>query len=169
MQRSTSVVLVERFQYQLIDPQDPVGILESGPGDGYGLLDPHPFLIVRTGTPWGALRLIVEVHETAPEPDIEAWEEVVEVSLRSLSGELAFATCESGLTRYGTPEIAMAPRTWCRVRVHARGRDVGDQYVDSVPEPVEEHLVQIWPAEPAPTVAHKLTDALGRRARAHTA
>ena len=167
MQRSTSVVLIERFQYQLVDPQGLVGNLEAGPGDGFGLLDPHPFLIVRTGTPWGALRLTVEVDEAAPELDLEPWEDVAEISVRSPSGVLAFATCESGLTD-GTPEISMAPLTGCRVRVHARGRDIGNQYVDSVPEPVEEHLVQIWPAEPTATEAHKLTDALGQRARSRS-
>lgn len=128
---------------------------------------------MQAGSPWGALGLSVEVHETAPAPVLDPWEEVVEVSIRSQSGALAFATTESGLLDDdnlldGDPVLGveMAPWTWCRVRVHARGRDAGNEHVATVPEPpVEEHLVQIWPAEPTPTVAYKLTDALGQRAR----
>jgi hypothetical protein len=48
-----------------------------------------------------------------------------------------------------------------RVRVHARGRDAGAER-DVVPgRPVEEHLVQIWPALAAPETIHKTTDEVG--------
>jgi hypothetical protein len=52
-----------------------------------------------------------------------------------------------------------------RVRVHARGRDAGQQALLVDGDPVEEHLIQIWSAPVAPTLAIKLTDDYGKTMR----
>ncbi|MBQ1124283.1 hypothetical protein [Streptomyces sp. B15] len=136
-----------------------------------GLADPGDFAIVRTGTETGGLLLTVDVRDAVPEPpDLDAWEEIVEVSL-TLPGE-----CPGVLTAGDEDEDAEASRlpdfTFAqpgpfRVRVHARGRDEGDrlQIVEEDEEPVEEHYILVWSAPVGPSVAHKWTDTYGERIR----
>ncbi|MFI0790923.1 hypothetical protein ACH4Q6_35710 [Streptomyces lydicus] len=53
-----------------------------------------------------------------------------------------------------------------RVRVHARGRDQGQDLLIVEDDPVEEHLILVWPAPPTPETVHKLSDAYGALIRA---
>ncbi|WP_269856980.1 hypothetical protein [Streptomyces sp. RPT161] len=64
--------------------------------------------------------------------------------------------------------ISAAGPGWYRLRVYARGRDQGAEAIDLDidDDPVEEYLIQSWPAPQAPETHHKMTDAHGAEVRA---
>jgi len=59
------------------------------------------------------------------------------------------------------PPLATAPGSY-RVRVHARGRDRAHAAGPVVDEPLEQHLIQIWPAAVGAPQVLKATDEFGR-------
>lgn len=128
------------------------------------LRDPGEFAVVMTGTETGDVRVTVEADPAEPgPPDLDAWDEIVEVSL--LLGEEAGVGTDMDDESASLPPITAAGPGPYRVRVHARGRDAGQRALLVDGEAVEEHLIQIWSAPVAPTVAIKLTDAFGKTMR----
>jgi hypothetical protein len=134
-----------------LDPPDPGG---SG-----GLVGTAPGLaIVITGTQFGNIALSVQVDDSAPGLDTGPWDEVTEVSLTTGAGSLSILSGGDGPAELSglTPPHAAD----YRVRVHARGRDAGASSDVVTGTPVEEHLLQLWPASAAPEQVHKTTDAV---------
>ena len=52
------------------------------------------------------------------------------------------------------PVVVAEKGTTVRLRVHARGRG-SEHYDDAVFEPVEDYLIQVWPAPDSPAVVLK--------------
>lgn len=130
------------------------------PGGENGLVGSAPGLaVVITGTQCGNIGLRVQVSAVEPELDIDQWDEVVEVSLATEAGPLNVTSGGSGPRQWSALSDGR-PGSY-RIRVHARGRDSGARADVVTRNPVEEHLVQIWPAPAAPTVIHKITDEVG--------
>jgi hypothetical protein len=128
-----------------------------------GLLDlVEGRLVVKTGLDYGRVALRVETWRSAPDLDLDEWDDVVEVGLRTADGLIELAELLEGPPR-GMPNLATGGAGNYRLRVSVRGRD------DAFAGRGEElHRVQCWPAEPtgpADTLCHKLTDQLGRHAR----
>lgn len=110
--------------------------------------------------------MTVEVlSEPPPTVNREDWDEIVEASL-TLGGRPRLSTSmpTDGLSEL--PDFTVAGPGPYRVRVHARGRDAANELIalPSGRDPVEEHLIQVWAAVPAPLRVHQQTDVVGKSA-----
>ncbi len=108
----------------------------------------------------------MELHDTAPGLDTDGWDEVVEFTLHTGTGQLHVGELEG----WGPPDVPNpafdGPGAY-RIRVHAVGRDTNPDGVAE--EPLERYLLQVWPAADAaadPARDYKLTDLVGRARRA---
>jgi hypothetical protein len=154
---------VQDGQYAIWDGVSDLG--PPDPGGSGGLVGTAPGLaIVITGTQFGNVALSVQVGDTAPSLDVGPWDEVTEISLSAAAGSLGILSGGDGPAELSglTPPRAAD----YRLRVHARGRDAGAKRDVVAGAPVEEHLVQIWPAPAAPEHRHKTTDAVARGLKA---
>lgn len=103
-----------------------------------------------TGTRYGLLEVTVETHDEAVEPALTRWEEVIEISFYTRSGDVQVREWT------GSPADGLSTSfpesTWLRMRVHVRGRDTASDrgMVENAAPPVETHLIQMWPAAEAP-------------------
>ncbi|MET7457968.1 hypothetical protein ABZT03_40210 [Streptomyces sp. NPDC005574] len=77
---------------------------------------------IHTGIHSGYVQVTVVAHRDAPETAPGQWEEIVEVSLHSPSGELLIGALEDEMEQELPPLAACGPGDY-RLRVHARGRD----------------------------------------------
>jgi hypothetical protein len=164
MAKSTALIDIQRGQYTLsgID-EGPRGIRSDG--NGLFVSELGRDASVSTGTADGPLRLTVETCSQAPPLELEGWEDVVEVSQRcDDTGGVAVAPLFEGPLEE-LPHLTVAPGSSIRIRVHARGRDEASKYI-GVDEPIEEHLLQMWPAPEAEEVCHRLSDGYGEIMRA---
>jgi hypothetical protein len=136
---------------------------ESSTG-GTGFIGPQgDVAVVCTGTEDGPVRLTVESHDGPPDLDLDAWDEVVDISLELPSGTLVVQTLLSG--NAATVDLPTGDGIYW-LRAYARGRD--DARIDPEDDhgrPVEEHRFVTWPADPEPdmphAVVHKATDMVG--------
>ncbi|EFL19933.1 hypothetical protein [Streptomyces sp. C] len=125
---------------------------------GASISTPGTFAIILTGTETGPLTVTLELRTTAPPPPaLDLWDEIVEASLHLPDGD-AFLIDAHDHTPF--PSLAAYTGSPCRIRAHARGRDKAHS-IGIVQTPVEEHLIQIWPAPATGITEHKLTDHVG--------
>ncbi|MEU8548232.1 hypothetical protein AB0C81_14785 [Streptomyces roseoverticillatus] len=125
--------------------------------------------LVITGTDQGDIGIRVELWSGAPGADDATWEDVVEDSYTA-TGTARVQNVEGRPA--GLPDLAWSGPGTYRMRVSVRGRDLGadhDGADEGRPAPVEQHLIQVWPAPPAPPHALKLTDELGETWRREAA
>lgn len=101
---------------------------------------------ILTGINTGNVRVRAEVLDVAASVDTASWEEIVEISVQSVLGELRI---NSGyeITPDNLPVLNPRGPGWYRMRVHARGRSVSPDGVSQ--EPVEDYLITVWPQEKA--------------------
>ncbi|ADD42961.1 hypothetical protein [Stackebrandtia nassauensis] len=100
-------------------------------------------LFVLTGTHSGSVPLTVEVHETEPSLDADAWEDVVEVSFESDADEVALIEWDGDFQ-----SLDLSPGSY-RVRYLCRGMDAASGHDRFDDDPVvDEYLLQFWPAPP---------------------
>jgi len=163
---TTDTFPVSDGRYFLYGPELPTGWDEHalarifhGNGVAAGCPD---HLTVLCGTRHGVIRLGVGLRADAPAPPGPEWESAVEVSVHS-SGELALYG-PGGLAVPAAGNLAHAGPGWYRIRVQTRGRDRGRELLPSEPlRAVEEHLLLVWPGEPAADVVFRVGDATGVR------
>lgn len=150
---------VDYHQFFIADGGEQPEVLQRSTN---GLADPLEYAVdVQTGVAAGVVAVAVQFHPMPPALQAEPWDEVVEVSVETPTGELRL----TALMRDIDPDPpALTPRPgWYRVRVHARGRDIN---IDGVAfEPSEEYLIQLWPAAESPESIHKQTDEFGALVR----
>jgi hypothetical protein len=122
--------------------------------------------VIMTGTESGPVTVSAHWIDRECAPDLDPWDEVVEVSMRfPVYGAVVYGPVDSKADERLIPKLE--PGSY-RIRVHARGRDAGralSTVSDGSARPVEEHLLLAWPAPPAPEKLHKLTDAYGASVR----
>ncbi len=170
MSLSTGVLYVTDSAFWITEPTSEV-VQGAGSG-GNGLIwVGHGSATIATGVNYGPVKVTADAQAHEPTLDTGEWDEVVEVSIH-------FETSEADLESLGgavedEPEempLSAAGPGWYRLRVHARGRDQGAEAtdVDIDQDPVEEYLIQSWPAPEAPETRHKMTDAHGAEVRART-
>lgn len=111
------------------------------------------FAAVQTGIAQGDVRLTVEIHQHAPPVELDEWEDAVEVTLEATKGHMVVAAVMDDAPEF--PTLTPFGPGYYRARVHARGRDAAPDGV--VFEPVEDYLVQVWPAPAARQVELKQT------------
>ncbi|MEE1931265.1 hypothetical protein V1J52_24330 [Streptomyces sp. TRM 70351] len=122
---------------------------------------------IHTGIHTGNVR--VRAHPLPSEPqslDDGPWDDIVEASVYSATGQLAVEVPDPAAspdTYLALPELAHAGPGWYRLRAHARGRDTPHQAVQS--DPVEDYLLQCWPAPRTPTHMIRTTDHCGQALR----
>jgi hypothetical protein len=129
----------------------------------------HSLAMVLTGTQFGEIAVSVQSGDSDPGLDASGWDEVVEFSLTATpdSAGLGISAMDGG------PDdlMALTPAGGgsYRIRLHARGRDAGSD-LDVVEDgPVEEHLLQVWPAPARGVITRKASDAFGRATRGSAA
>lgn len=165
MAEGTALVDIQKGQYTLLGVD---GIPRSGARVNglFQLVEGN--VLILTGTADGPVRLTVATRSEAPPLELEGWDDVVEVSQRSdiersATGEIAVAPLFDGPVE-GLPTLTLPDGSSIRIRVHARGRDEAAKHW-GVEEPIEEHLLQMWPAPEDDDVCHRLSDKYGEISR----
>jgi hypothetical protein len=140
---------------------------ESPLVDSNGLIAAQPGIaVVFTGIHTGGVALTAQAYDARPEPDVANWDEVVELSMHAPTGRVIVTGVDVDAPQH-LPMLTPAGPGHYRVRIHVRGRDTA---IDLVTEqPVEDYLVQTWPAAPLPATVLKQSDQYGasRRQRTH--
>jgi hypothetical protein len=153
-------IYIDNHRFTLQDPERwvkhpayPNGLISTVGPDGASVL---------TGTPAGHIWLTMEWHTEEPRPDLDPWDEVVEVCYECTTGEIRVIV--EGVGAMDFPNLAFAGAGHYQLRAHARGRAQGqaDPALDVEEAPVEHHLVQFWTVPyPAGDVILKSTDVVG--------
>ena len=115
-------ILTDYHQFLIIE--DAVPDVDEEPSvDGNGLVTVRPSgLSVITGRQYGKVRVHIELHDDEPVLDLAGWDEVVEVSVSSVRGQLQL--CELlGSPLDAFPNLAFRGPGSYRLRLSARGRD----------------------------------------------
>ncbi|GGO99117.1 hypothetical protein [Wenjunlia tyrosinilytica] len=129
------------------------GLVHLQDGEGY----------VHTGIHSGDVEVTVTMHRTEPAPDPGPWQEIVEISLNSASGQMEVRNMMTDMEEE-LPALSFDGPGHYRVRIHARGRDTA---VDLTPEQITEwYLIQAWPAPPGPPTVLAAADQYGSGIRA---
>jgi hypothetical protein len=164
---ATSTLHVSYHQYYLSDPsvdlaQAPVDKLLRG---GNGLIAVIPGLaVVQAGTHTGDIQVTVDARSAPPPLDLDTWQEVVEVSFTSTTGQVWLVEW-AGPARTDLGNLTPAGPGSYRLRVHARGRDQAAAIPVPPEQPLEDHLIVSWPAAPSPERVYKHTDQYGQLIR----
>ncbi|MFF3018210.1 hypothetical protein [Streptomyces sp. NPDC057939] len=169
---ASGLVQVSSHQYYLRgDDFDPVGFtytnfngLLAPLTPGAGISTPGSFAVIMTGTELGPVHLTLELHPgPPPPPNLSTWQDIVEASFH-LPGDEAWIT--DGNDSDPLPSLCAYANIDSRIRVHAHGRDLGnDIQIIEDETAVEHHLIQIWPAPVTPPHAWQLTDTYGTTLR----
>lgn len=130
------------------------GLVDADPeGDGARIL---------CGQEIGDVVVTAELWDDAPPLNADGWQDVAEVSVSWRSAFIDFGTTDSGDDPAKQLELP-GPGDY-RLRVHGHNRDDGDPRGDG--DPVEEYLIQVWPAaqdEPVTVTSASETAALWRK------
>jgi hypothetical protein len=145
-------------------PEDPGAPVPDATATGLvGLAD--GLVMVLTGTQFGTIACSVQPGDTDPGLDGAQWDEVIEFSLAVSPGSpgLGISAMDGGPDELAVLTAA-GPGSY-RLRLHVRGRDAGAGLDVVTGAPVEEHLLQVWPAAVSGTIIRKASDAFGRAIR----
>jgi len=158
--RTSELVFVEENTYAIANPEAPPERLTDPVGTGVVAVveDGAPAASVTCGTHVGDVRITAETWSTAPPVDDVPWEDVAEISLPWAGGPMTLWGSNDDVSDEITLYEHAAPGSY-RVRVHVRGRDLGEDRDEG--DETEEHLLQVWSAEPAPHCVLKATDRTG--------
>jgi len=124
--------------------ETPVGIVGAEPGAA----------ILLTGLHTGTVGFTVTVDDHDPGADLDAYEDVVEIGFESRDGAASLVGWGEEYSR-DLPPLPAGPGSY-RLRYHARGMDEGAAAQDA-DEPIDEYLLQIWPAPASPATTLKRT------------
>jgi hypothetical protein len=173
----TTTVWVAYSSYGLSEP-DLVGVEAelAAHGTSNGLVTVAPgSAMVWSGTHTGHVKLTLDLRPDLPPLDLDAWDEVVEVTVAFATGQ-AHVTEWGGTPRRELPNLARAGPGSYRLRCHARGRDQASGLAlppgipvdddDAIEFVDEAHLLAIWPAPPGDVVVYQATDQFGADRRA---
>lgn len=144
--RSEGTVAVDHHQFVMgvrdVDYLESIWhgtLLDAGPG----------FISFYTGIGYGPAHITVDLLEHAPaEPDPAAWEVIEETTLVAKSEIVVSATDGT------VADLPPVPAGQYRVRGSARGRD--SHYGQEADHPVEDYLVELWPATSADTTVQTI-------------
>ncbi|GAA4227798.1 hypothetical protein GCM10022254_16360 [Actinomadura meridiana] len=115
-------------------------------------------IAITTGLHSGWVAITVERWASAPECDLEAWEDVVETPVIWTNPQMElWGEGEGGILIIPPSQ---APGNY-RLRVHARNRERRE--IERHGELPEGHLLQLWPSPPKASELLKLTSRYGIR------
>ncbi|MFC8201495.1 hypothetical protein ACFUTV_39790 [Streptomyces sp. NPDC057298] len=162
IERGVGMVPVQYHQFDISDEDGPTGPGVDRRHNGLVRVA-DGVTIVMTGIHTGDVDVTVTLHEAEPVPDDGDWQEIVEVSAHSASGELMVRGMMDDLDEELPVLSANGPGEY-RLRIHARGRDTAvDLALDEV---TEWYLIQAWPAPAHEVAALRQTDGYGASVRA---
>jgi hypothetical protein len=161
-EQGRGLVPVQYHQFQISDEDGPAG--PDLPAEHNGLIEVQDGIAtIRTGIHTGDVDVTVTFHTETPRPEDIAWDEIVEVSLHSVSGELMVRGLMDDLDEE-LPALSFDGPGDYRLRIHARGRDTA---IDLAPDEVTEwYLIQVWPAPAQDAAVLRQTDSYGASVRA---
>ncbi|MGW3989250.1 hypothetical protein [Streptomyces sp. NPDC004830] len=161
--RASGLVPVQYHQFDISDEEGPAA--SDLPREHNGLVRATDGVItVLTGIHTGDVDITVALHRTEPAHDSAAWQEIVEISARSASGELMVRGIMDNLDE-DLPTLSFQGPGDYRLRIHARGRDTA---VDLAPDKVTEwYLIQAWPAPTQEMRVLRHSDTYGATVRAN--
>jgi hypothetical protein len=167
MRQGYAAIRADESQFHFGDVNSRADITDLRIG-GNGLVAAAPGLaVITTGTPTGPVSLRLELHDDPPIVQFEAWDEIVEVSMRSITGATGVIELFHDW-RQDLPLTIAPPQSWLRLRVHARDRDHANDPSRVPKYPIDSYLIQVWRAAgDAPDTLHKTTDQLGQALRAN--
>lgn len=164
-ERHVGQVYVQYAQYYVrdVDADKPAPSPERG---GNGVISVAPDAALLTcGIHTGDVPVTVELWDSAPPLDTGAWDEAAEVSFHSTTGAAEVVAPMGPPPEWDEDaevNLPFAGPGSYRLRIHVRGRDDRrDGVVAEGDDPVEVHLIQVWPAPEAPEIRHKLGDEVG--------
>ncbi|MER5305629.1 hypothetical protein ABT039_40040 [Streptomyces lasiicapitis] len=101
--------------------------------------------LIATGVDFGPVRVLTAISIEPPPAadDQDTWDEIIEVTVHAPTGRLRAHSLEDGEFPE-LPVLSTAGSGAYRVRVHARGR--ADAPTTAEGDPVEDYLLQVWPA-----------------------
>jgi hypothetical protein len=160
---TTAKIFIEDNTYWVGDTEDPDSPIWTGDitsPDRTGLVAiARGAVAITCGVHVGDIMVAVEVWQEPPAAELVSWDDAAE---GSVVWESACVTLV-GASVDGASEIEIAlppsPTGSYRVRAHVKNRDGGEDRDDE--DPVEQHLLQIWAAPPAPEALLKATDEVG--------
>ncbi|MFF8953515.1 hypothetical protein ACF09I_32630 [Streptomyces sp. NPDC014940] len=155
------LVPVQYHQFQINDEDGPAG--PDLPRTHNGLIEVQDGIAtVHTGIHTGDVDVTITQHAEAPAPGDAEWDEIVEVSLHSVSGELMVRGLMDDLDEE-LPVLSFDGPGDYRLRIHARGRDTA---IDLAPDEITEYyLIQVWPAPRHGASLLRQTDSYGASVR----
>ncbi|MEU0156873.1 hypothetical protein [Micromonospora fulviviridis] len=109
------------------------GLVEADP-DGEGVR-------IICGQETGHIAVTAELWDSAPPLDADGWQDIAEVSTAWASRIMDFGTTTKG---EDASVLRLPGPGDYRLRVHGKNRDDEDPRSDT--DPVEEYLIQVWPA-----------------------
>lgn len=161
IERAQALVPVQYHQFDIKDEDAPAATARDQKHNGLVSVAVDAITVL-TGIHTGDVDVTVTLHSTRPEPDSADWQEIVEISARSVSGELKVSGIMDDLDEELPILSFLGPGDY-RLRIHARGRDSA---VDLAPDEVSEwYLVQSWPEPPGKTTVLRQSDAYGASVR----
>ncbi|WP_432056215.1 hypothetical protein [Streptomyces sp. bgisy022] len=153
------LVPVQYHQFDISDEDGPTGPDIDRSNNGLVRVS-EGVVTVMTGIHTGDVDVTVTLHDTPPEPDAGGWQDIVEVSAHSVSGDLRVRGIMDDLDEE-LPVLSFNGPGDYRLRVHARGRDTA---VDLAPDEVTEwYLIQAWPAPAESLTVRRQSDNYGHR------
>lgn len=159
--RGHQLVPVQYHQFDISDEDGPTGPDIDRSHNGLVRVT-DGIVTVMTGIHTGDVDVTVTLHDTPPAPDAGGWQDIVEISAHSVSGDLRVRGIMDDLDEE-LPVLAFNGPGDYRLRVHARGRDTA---VDLAPDEVTEwYLIQAWPASAEPVTVRRQSDNYGASAR----
>ncbi len=161
--RGHQLVPVQYHQFDISDEDGPTGPDIDRSHNGLVRVT-DGIVTVMTGIHTGDVDVTVTLHDTPPNPDAGDWQDIVEISAHSVSGDLRVRGIMDDLDEE-LPVLAFNGPGDYRLRVHARGRDTA---VDLAPDEVTEwYLIQAWPAPAEPVTVRRQSDNYGASVRTH--
>jgi hypothetical protein len=158
-------VRVQARQFYLLDSKETLGSIIPVPGDaaGAGIIDSAPgAAVLWTALHRGTVSLTTVVSPGDPGPDLDGYDDVVEVTYRSTTGRVAVT--ELGGVAHPLPPLHAGYGDH-RLRYHVRGADAASR-ADGSKEPVVHCLLQIWRASRTrPLILKTTSDWAAARAR----
>ncbi|WP_333760790.1 hypothetical protein [Streptomyces sp. IBSBF 2390] len=154
-------VPVQYHQFQISDEDGPAG--PDLPREHNGLIEVQDGIAtVHTGIHTGDVDVTVTLHPRAPDTHDTGWDEIVEVSLHSVSGGLMVRGLMDDLDEE-LPVLSLDGPGDYRLRIHARGRDTA---TDLAPDEITEwYLIRVWSAPAQDAAALRQTDSYGATLR----
>ncbi|MEV8550845.1 hypothetical protein AB0L04_13585 [Streptomyces glaucescens] len=161
VERGCGLVPVQYHQFEISDEEGPAGPDLARAHNGLVRVA-DGVITVMTGIHTGDIDVTVTLHDTEPAPGNSDWQEIVDISARSPSGELMIRGIMDDLDEE-LPVLSFQGPGDYRLRIHARGRDTA---VDHAPDQVTEwYLIQAWPARPNEVEVVRQTDHYGSSVR----